>query len=30
MKKRRHNNFAWMMKPRAEIKRDMAKGLIGI
>jgi len=30
MKKRRHNNFAWMMKPRAEIKRDMAKGLIKI
>jgi hypothetical protein len=30
MKKRRHNNYAWMMKPRAEIKREMAKGLIGI
>jgi hypothetical protein len=30
MKKRRHNNFAWMMKPRAQIKRDMAKGLIRI
>jgi hypothetical protein len=30
MKKRRHNNYAWMMKPRAEIKREMAKGLIRI
>jgi Transposase DDE domain len=30
MKKRRHNNYAWMMKPRAEIKLQMAKGVIKI
>ena len=29
-KKRHHRNFAYLRKPRAQIKRDMAKGLIVI
>src|SRR6516165_6886040 len=30
LKKRRRNNYDWLTKPRAEIKRKMAKGLIVI
>ena len=29
-KKRRRDHFAWLTKPRQELKRDMAKGLIKI
>jgi len=30
VKKRRRNHYGWLMKPRAEVKRDMAKGVIKI
>jgi hypothetical protein len=30
LKKRRRNNYDWLTKPRAEMKRKMAKGLIAI
>jgi hypothetical protein len=30
LKKRRRNNYDWLTKPRAEMKRKMAKGLIVI
>ena len=30
LKKRRDHNYDWLMKPRAELKRTMAKGLIKI
>ena len=30
LKKRRRNHYGWLTRPRAEIKRDMAKGLIKI
>jgi len=30
VKKRRRNHYGWLTKPRAEIKRMMAKGLIKI
>jgi len=30
LKKRRRNNYDWLTKPRAELKRKMAKGLIVI
>ena len=30
LKKRRLNNYDWLMKPRAEMKRQMAKGVMDI
>ena len=30
LKKRRRNNYDWLTKPRAEMKRKMAQGLIVI
>lgn len=30
VKKRRRNHYGWLTRPRAEVKRDMAKGLIKI
>jgi hypothetical protein len=29
-KKRRRNHYAWLTKPRSEVKRDMAKGVTEI
>jgi hypothetical protein len=26
-KKRRRNHYAWLTKPRSEVKRDMTKGV---
>jgi hypothetical protein len=30
VKKRRRNHYAWLTKPRGEVKRDMAKGVTEI
>ena len=30
VKKRRHNHYGWLTRPRAAVKRDLAKGLIEI
>jgi hypothetical protein len=30
LKKRRRNHYGWLTKPRAEIKRQMAKGITKI
>jgi Transposase DDE domain len=30
VKKRRRNHYAWLTRPRSEVKRDMAKGVIEI
>jgi hypothetical protein len=30
VKKRRRNHYAWLTKPRSEVKRDMAKGVTEI
>jgi hypothetical protein len=30
LKKQRRNHYGWLMRPRADLKRDMAKGLIEI